>query len=72
MKLSDLLDNRDKLRRYDEFMAWKENFSKDELYLNSTCALFGPDEVLAVFIPETIRGIILSALEAEIAKLDAE
>lgn len=72
MKLSDLLDNRDKLRRYDELRAWKENFGKDDLFLGSTCSFFGADEELSAFIPETIRGIILSALESEIAKLEEE
>lgn len=72
MKLTDLLKNRDKLRKHDELKEWKEYFGKDELYLNSACALFGKDEKLAVFIPDNIKQIIVDALEAEIKKLDEE
>lgn len=72
MKFKDLILNHEKLRKYDELKEWKENFGKDELYLNSACALFGEDEKLAVFIPDNIKQIIVDALEAEIKKLDEE
>lgn len=72
MKLTDLLFNREKLRKFDELREWSNYFSKDEIYLHSACATFGADEKLAVFIPDDIRKIILSALDAEIKKLDEE
>ena len=72
MKLKDLLKGRDKLRKYDELKEWKEYFGKDELYLNSACALFGKDEKLVVFIPDRIKQIILDALDAEIKKMEEE
>lgn len=72
MKIKDLIFNREKLRKYDELKEWKEYFGKDELYLNSACAMFGKDEKLAVFIPSNIRKIIVDALEAEIKKLDEQ
>lgn len=72
MKIKDLLASREKLAQYDELKEWKEYFGKDELYLNSACALFGKDEKLAVFIPDNIKQIIVSALEADIKKLDEE
>lgn len=72
MKLTDLLFNREKLRKFDELKEWRDYFDKDELYLHSACAFFGADEKLAVFIPDDIRKIILSALDAEIKKLDEE
>lgn len=72
MKLKDLIFNREKLRKYDELKEWKECFGKDELYLNSACALFGKDGKLAVFIPDNIKQIIVDALEAEIKKLDEQ
>lgn len=72
MKLKDLLKGRDKLREYDELKEWREYFGKDELYLNSACAMFGKDEKLAVFIPDNIRKIIVDALDAEIKKMEEE
>ena len=72
MKLKDLIFNREKLRKYDELTEWKEYFGKDELYLNSACALFGKDEKLAVFIPHHIKQIIVDALETEIKKMEEE
>lgn len=72
MKLNDLIFNREKLRKYDELKEWKDFFGKDELYLHSACATFGENEELAVFIPDNIKQIILSALDAEIKKLDEE
>lgn len=72
MKIKDLICSREKLRKYDELKEWKEYFSKDELFLNSACALFGKDEKLAVFIPDHIKQIIVSALDTEINKLDEE
>lgn len=72
MKISDLIFNREKLRKYDELKEWEEYFGKDEIYLSSACAMFGKDEELAVFIPDHIKQIIIDALEAEIKKLDEE
>lgn len=72
MKLNDLIFNRDKLRKYDELKEWEENFSKDELYLGSTCAFFGANEDLTAFIPDDIREIIIKAIRHKIVKLDEE
>ena len=72
MKINDLIFNREELRKYDELKEWKEYFGKDELYLNSACAMFGKDEKLAVFIPDNIRKIIVDALDAEIKKMEEE
>jgi hypothetical protein len=69
MKLKDLLFNREKLRKYDELKEWKENFSN---MAHVPVGLLPHHSVVALRLPDHIKKTIISALEAEIAKLDEE
>lgn len=76
MKLTELLDNRDKLRRYDELKQWKDLFERRNNTITQTqfnASSMGISCGTSSFeLPDNIRQIIISALEAEIAKLDEE
>ena len=69
MKLKDLLFNREKLRKYDELKEWKENFSN---MIEVPITLVPRHNIVGLQLPDHIKKIIISALEAEIAKLDEE
>ena len=69
MKLKDLLFNREKLRKYDELKEWKENFSN---MVEVPIVFFPPHSIVNLRLPNHIKQTIISALEAEIAKLDEE
>lgn len=59
MKLKDLLKGRDKLRKYEEVEKWRDFIKKNSL-------------ITAIYIPDNIRKIIISALDAEIKKMEEE
>lgn len=68
MKLKDLLFNREKLRKYDELKEALEQFiGKRQMLLCMTDA-----QRKSSGISEYVVDVIISALEAEIAKLDEE
>jgi len=80
-KIKELLAGRDKLAKYDELKEWKEKFSREykckELALSSTLwseATYENPHAPRIYykIPEHIKQIIVSALDAEIAKIDEE
>lgn len=76
MKITDLVKNREKIRKYDELMAWKNYFGSDKarfanaIYHVETAMISCGTNTFE--IPEHIRTIILAALDAEIAKLDED
>ncbi len=69
-KISELVADREKLAKYDELTEWKENFTHEDIYLGSPYMDFG--NVLTLTIPDHIKQIIVSALDAEIKELDEE
>lgn len=69
MKLKDLLANREKLAQYDELKVWKENFSN---MVEVPITVVPRHNIVGLQLPDHIKKIIISALEAEIAKLDEE
>lgn len=79
MKLKDLLNNRDKLKKYDELKEWKDRFEQQPKstidYVHSVIHVEGgvmnfADDTYT--LPDHIKQIIISAFDAEIAKLDEE
>ena len=70
MKLQDLLSGRDKLRKYDRINGWRNFFN--EVHAISGTNKDGRLLGLTTEIPDNIKQIIISALDAEIAKLDEE
>lgn len=69
MKLKDLIFNREKLRKYDELTEWKDNF---ENIVKLPMAIVPRRCIVGVQLPDHIKQIIVSALEAEIKKLDEQ
>lgn len=75
MKLTDLLFNREKLRKFDELREWREKIEANMVFIPQSC-----NQVLGEYtitraplpLPKNIQEIILSALDAEIKKLDEE
>lgn len=68
-KIKDLLAGREKLAKYDELTEWKKYFERNVI------ANLGEDNGFSYKIqrlPDHIKDIIVSALDAEIAKLDEE
>lgn len=72
-KIKELLLHREKLIKYDELSEWKELFSDDtvNVYIDSVYFDFS-DNCSLKNIPDNIKRIIVSALEAEIKQLDKE
>lgn len=69
MKLKDLLNNRDKLKKYDELVEWREKFAKDaDPHPMFSCMAIIP----LASIPANVRQIILRSLESEIKKMEEE
>lgn len=64
-KIKDLLAGREKMKKYDELTAWKSYFGEEDIYFSNGLNSLHP-------LPDHIKGIIISALDAEIAKLDEE
>lgn len=70
MKIKDLLYNRDKLRRYDELKALLDYFKSFNPELTCDFQSDGKDVIKGLsFYPISV---CISALEAEIAKLEEE
>ena len=65
-KIKELLVDRDKLARYDELTKWKEIFKIDSVIIKCTSSIF------PMSLPDYIKQIIISALDAEIKELDEE
>ena len=73
MKLSDLLDNRDKLRKYDELKEALDGFrSVREKAVDPGVITTIDFPSGRVTITRFVLSRILTALESEIAKLDEE
>lgn len=68
MKLKDLLKGRDKLRKYDE-LKWWEGYFERGLIINKIDGTFQYD---IKSLPDSIKQIILDALDAEIRKMEEE
>lgn len=73
MKVKDLISNREKLEKYDELKEWKDLFEdkKNETILLQTGTYFGFVQN-SFTIPDHIKQIFISTLDAEIKKLDEE
>jgi len=74
-KIKELLAGREKLAKYDELTEWKERFERnyvlipqDDKKVTGNCIF----TLLPKPLPSHIKQIIVSALDAEIAKLDEE
>lgn len=79
MKLKDLLSWRDKLRKYDELKATLNSFQNIKEQINAqSFKAFATTNVLVgekrfgVYLTAASLDAIITALEAEIAKLDEE
>lgn len=78
MKLKDLLDGRDKLRKYDELKEWKGYFEHGMTTLSHAYGTRFIDEDVSIpcmthsKIPANIKQIILDAIDAEIKKMEKE
>lgn len=68
MKLKDLLKGRDKLRKYDE-LKWWEGYFERGLIINKIDSTFQYD---IKSLPDSIKQIILDAIDAEINKMEEE
>lgn len=68
MKLKDLLKGRDKLRKYDE-LKWWEGYFERGLIINKIDSTFQYD---IKSLPDSIKQIILDAIDAEIKKMEEE
>ncbi len=64
-KIKELVADREKLAKYDELKAWKEKFEAEQVFIMRGCPLPHP-------FPDHIKQIIVSAIDAEIKKLDEE
>lgn len=74
MKLTDLLKNRDKLRKHDGLKEWEKRFA-DMVDIPTWRMLIScgcNDNIVALPLPDHIKQIIVGALQAEIDKLDEE
>lgn len=76
MKLKDLLNGRDKLRKYDELEKWREWFDSDTICVTncpSSIERLGYVTVdYLTLIPVNIKRIIIDAIDAEIEKMKDE
>lgn len=73
MKLKDLIFNREKLRKYDELNEWKEKFEQNIVFIAQDCdgMYDGYVSINAPMpLPDEIKNIIVSSIDAEIAKLN--
>lgn len=68
MKLKDLLFNREKLRKYDELKETLEDFQESKRRIRYMTR----HGIKPIGMSEYVVNVIISALEAEIAKLDEE
>jgi len=75
-KISELLSGRDKLEKYDELVKWKDIFNGNETieleYVYEDESIEIPWGARLFEVPAHIKEIIVSALDAEIKKLDDE
>lgn len=69
MKLKDLICGREKLQKYDELKEWKENFSN---MVEVPITVVPRRNIVGLQLPDHIKKTIISAIEAEIQKLDEE
>lgn len=76
MKLKDLLKGRDRLRKYDELKKWKEKLNRSPyIYLSDATPKMIDAMGLSLWqehVPQDIRKIIISAIDAEIKKMEEE
>lgn len=73
-KIDELLAERERLAKYDELTEWKNLFEKDNITLDSEDSMewIVVDAVIlkGKTLPDSIKEIIVSALDAEIKKLN--
>lgn len=69
MKLKDLLNNRDKLQKYDELVKWRDEFARKA---DPDLMPYSMEIIPLASIPANVKQIILSALDAEITKMEGE
>lgn len=69
MTLKELLKGRKKLKEYDDLSKWKDYFDRNIIVARGDGK---PFEYIVEQLPDRIKDIITTALEAEIAKLDEE
>lgn len=79
MKLKDLLSGRDKLRKYDElnatlnsFQSIKEQINAQSFKAFATTNVLVDEKRFGVYLTAASLDAIITALKAEIAKLDEE
>ncbi len=70
-KIKELLAGREKLAKYDELTEWKEYFTKNKI-IKEGGEFFGSFKYIVQELPDHIKQIIVSAIDAEIKKLDEE
>ncbi len=69
-KIKELLAGREKLAKYDELTEWKDYFVKNKIVKEGV--VFGGFKYIVQELPDHIKQIIVSAIDAEIKKLDEE
>lgn len=77
MKLKDLIFNREKLRKYDELKEWRDKLESSTFADKGIMFMFectSPHHLKGEYrkFPDHIQDIFVSALDAEIKKLDEE
>ncbi len=65
MKLKDLLEGRDKLRKYDELKAIIDLITESQKRWGENCDM-------AIGLSPYVQQIVLAALDAEIKKMEEE
>lgn len=68
--IKELKANREKLAKYDELTEWKGYFIKNRIVKEGGAVDGRPYQYCLQEIPDHIKQIIVSALDAEIEKLD--
>ncbi len=71
-KIKELLAGREKLAKYDELTEWKENFVNNVIVKEGGCVDGVYSKYSVIKLPDHIKQIIVSAIDAEIKKLDEE
>ncbi len=67
-KIKELLAGREKLAKYDELTEWKEQFKNGTVFMPPIDSGY----LFPQPLPDHIKQIIVSAIDAEIKKLDEE
>lgn len=70
--IKELKADREKLAKYDELTEWKEYFNKNRIVKDGGVVAEQSYRYCLQELPDHIKQIIVSALDAEIEKLDEE